>query len=141
MSALCLIFGHIPFHVQGAALSEQDLMSTIQAAAAEADELIKAQHALVGKAGRHTADLPMLAQPDPAALQRIALLSQQCVQDILADEGRAGCQQRGQQLEAAKASTLTALRAAGAVRSEASSALAPSLLLSGLLHLYLCFIF
>ena len=109
---------------QGAGVTEADLMAAIHAAADAADKLVAAQKALAAEAGNGKAALPIFALPDSAALTRISTLSQQQIHQILADEGDSGCLERGHRLEAAKKGALDALRSAGAVRSEASGALA-----------------
>ncbi len=110
--------------VQGTGVPEQDLMNAIQAAAAAAGKLVEAQKALAKQTGRSKADLPMNAVSEPAAYLRLSALSQQRIHDILMDQNASGCVERGHKLEAAKQDVLETLRSAGAVRSEASSALA-----------------
>lgn len=112
----------VPMVLQGTSTSQGDLMEAVRAAAAAAGQLAETQQDLADQVGRSKADVPMPGLPDSAAFTRISTLGQQKVADILSNPGLDGAK-RGQRLEAAKMGVLDALRSAGAVRSEASSAL------------------
>lgn len=106
--------------VQGTGVSEATLMDAIHAAAQAAGQAIEAQKALVSQTGNSKVPMPMRGLPDPAALTRIAAVSQPQIEGALGDDAL-GCSQRSRLLEAAKAEAMESLRSVGAVRSEASS--------------------
>lgn len=95
-------------------------MDAIHAAAQAAGQAIEAQKALVSQTGNSKVPMPMRGLPDPAALTRIAAVSQPQIEGALGDD-TLGCSQRSRLLEAAKAEAMETLRSVGAVRSEASS--------------------
>ena len=107
-------------YVQGTGVSVAHLMEAIHAAAQAAGQAIEAQKALVSQTGNSKVPMPMRGLPDPAALTRIAAVSQHQIEGALGDD-TLGCSQRSRLLEAAKAEAMETLRSAGAVRSEASS--------------------